>query len=443
MHLKGLSLKIVAIIVVVIIIAGIAAWWYMTQQPTGGGGAEEEKPREVVIYSQWGGVEGENFQNALKIFENKTGIKVRIVQQSDIRSAIQTELAAGAPQFDVAIVPWPSFVRELGQAGRLMDLTPIYNELDLRNNIINPQSYADVVSVNGKYYAVPIKAWAKPGIWYNVHVFQQLNITVPESGIMTWDEFLNVCEKIKNAGIQPLAAGGQDKWPLTDFTEAVILRMGGPDLQYKLMHHEISWTDPQVEEVFATIADLIKKGYFGSTPTAEAWSQQIGRLANGEVAMYFMGNWLNLMIQSDYNKKPGVDYDLMLFPRISEDVSIAIVAGGDWAIVPANPPHPDEARELVKWLAGPEYQEAMVKMKGYLAVHKGVPKSAYDAVDAKIVDWLNQYTVVPDLDDNFDYSEFQLTFWNALYNLWSNPDNYQQILQQLEQEAESLWGSGG
>jgi len=433
MYLKGLSLKIVSVIVVILIIAGIGVWWYLSQQPA--------KPKEVVVYSQWGGVEGENFAAALKVFEEKTGIKVRIVQQSDIRTAIQTELAAGAPQFDVAIVPWPAFVRELGRDGKLMDLTPIYDELDLKNKVINPDSYTEVVKADGKYYAVPIKAWAKPGIWYNVHVFQDLGISVPSSGIMTFDEFLQVCEQIKNAGIQPLAAGGQDKWPLTDFTEAVILRIGGPDLQYKLMHHQISWTDPQVKEVFATIADLIKKGYFGSTPTAEPWAEQIGRLANGEVAMYFMGNWLNLMMQDQYNKQPGTDYDLMLFPKIKDGVPIAIVAGGDWAIAPANAPHPDAAKELLKWLAGPEYQEEMVKRKGYLAVHKDVPKSAYDPVDAKIVDWLNKYTVVPDLDDNFDYSEFQLTFWNALFELWSNPDNYEQILENLESEAQSLWGS--
>ena len=402
--------------------------------PTSASSTTTQKPVEVVIYGQWGGVEGQNFQNALKVYEQEhPNVKIKYVVQSKLRDAVLTELATGSPGFDIAIMPWPALITELAQKNQLESMNSVVDSYkgDIMENLLKP------VEVGGTYYAVPIKAWAKPGIWYNVHDFEKYNLKPPE----TLDDLKADCSVFKQKGIQPMASGAADKWPLSDIFEAVLIRVGGPQLHNDLMLHKVKWTDPKVMEAFKVLSDLIKEGCYGDPKVAigEKWEVQVSRLGKGEVAMYFMGNWINLMLQKQ-GYKPGTDYDLIPFPVINSSADFAIVAGGDWVVIPKGAPHKEAAFELAKWLAGPEYQKIMVEQKGYLAPNLKVPKSAYDPVDAKIVDMMAKYTVVPDLDDNAP-SGFQPIIWNKLFELWANPDNYQQIAQELEKYAEQYYGS--
>ena len=399
-----------------------------TEKPT------EAKPVEVIVYGQWGGSEGEAFMKAIEEF-NKAhkDIQIKYVQQSKLRDAVLSELAAGSPNFDIAILPWPALIKELGQKGQLEDLTPIVNEHSgqIMQNLLDP------VNLNGVYYGIPIKAWAKPGIWYNVHVFKDNNLQPPK----TLDELKQVCNVLKGRGIQPLASGAADKWPLSDIFEAVLLRVGGPELHQKLMRHEVKWTDPQVIKAFKIISDILKQGCYGDPKVAigEKWEAQVARLGKGEVAMYFMGNWINLMLQSE-GYKPGVDYDLIPFPTINPNVKPAMVAGGDWIIVPKNAPHKEAALKVAEWLAGAQYQEIMVRQKGYLAPNLAVPKEAYDPADYRVVEIMKNSAVVPDLDDNVP-SGFQPVIWDALFRLWANPDDYQKIAEDLEKQAKDYYTS--
>ncbi len=392
------------------------------------------KPVEIVVYGQWGGVEGQNFQNALKQYEKEhPNVKIKYVIQSKLRDAVLTELATGSPGFDIAILPWPALIKELGQKGQLEPMNSVVDAYkgDIMENLLAP------VKSGSTYYAVPIKAWAKPGIWYNVHVFKDNNLQPPK----TLDDLKQVCQVLKSKGIQPMASGAADKWPLSDIFEAVLIRVGGPELHNDLMLHKVKWTDPKVLQAFKVLSDLLKEGCYGDPKVAigEKWEAQVARLGEGKVAMYFMGNWINLMLQKE-GYKPGTDYDLIPFPEINPNAQFAIVAGGDWVIIPKGAPHKEAAFELAKWLAGPEYQKIMVEQKGYLAPNLEVPKSAYDAVDAKIVDMMAKYPVVPDLDDNAPPG-FQPVIWNKLFELWANPDNYKQIAQELEQSAEQYYKS--
>ncbi|NJE11985.1 ABC transporter substrate-binding protein [Thermococcus sp. LS2] len=358
-NVKKLALLLSLLLLGVVIAGCISQKETTSPSPTTTEKPTEVKPVEVIVYGQWGGSEGEAFMKAVEEF-NKAhkDIQIKYVQQSKLRDAVLSELAAGSPNFDIAILPWPALIKELGQKGQLEDLTPIVNKYSgqIMQNLLDP------VNLNGVYYGIPIKAWAKPGIWYNVHVFKDNNLEPPK----TLDELKQVCDVLKSKGIQPLASGAADKWPLSDVFEAVLLRVGGPELHQKLMKHEVSWTDPQVLEVFKIISDLLKQGCYGDPKVAigEKWEAQVARLGKGEVAMYFMGNWINLMLQSE-GYKPGVDYDLIPFPKIN-DVPQAIVAGGDWVIVPKNAPHKEAALKVAEWFAGPEYQEIMVRGKATL-----------------------------------------------------------------------------
>ena len=46
--------------------------------------------------------------------------------------------------------------------------------------------------------------------YYNKQIFQELNLSIPQN----WPEFLQVCEKIKQASITPIISGNKDSFSL-------------------------------------------------------------------------------------------------------------------------------------------------------------------------------------------------------------------------------------
>ena len=86
-------------------------------------------------------------------------------------------------------------------AGLLQDITAAVADW---KDTVNPGAMS-IYQYNGKQYGVP---WdmGMIGFWYNKELFEQAGITTPPT---TWDEFLAAVQKLKAAGITPLAHRGQ------------------------------------------------------------------------------------------------------------------------------------------------------------------------------------------------------------------------------------------
>lgn len=84
-------------------------------------------------------------------------------------------------------------------------MDPVNNAMDISKEpwITNiSDGYREAASYGDATYVTPADTSNAAGILYNTKVFQELGLSIPE----TWDEFLDCCEKIKAAGIVPIAA---------------------------------------------------------------------------------------------------------------------------------------------------------------------------------------------------------------------------------------------
>jgi len=368
-------------------------------------------PVELTVFSLWGATEEERFLKTLEAFTAETGIKVKHVKQpEEMRMLVPMEFAAGRSTADVIMTPWIAWVKDLAKEGHLIEVTDL-----LKKDELIP-IYVKLGTVDGKCYAAPFKAWAKPGFWYRISFFKEHGLTIPT----TWDEFIKLLDTLKGIpGIEaPIASGDTDGWPLTDVTEAFLIYRGGPELQEKLIAGEVTFTDPQVKAIMKELADLLAKGYF-SEPAD--WTSQIDKLWMGKYGIYFMGNWMTIMPQV----KDVKDLGFFPFPGTK-----GAVGGGDWAIIPKYSQHLEEAKMLVKFLAGPKAQEIQVRYGGFLPTNLKVPEEAFTPADKKVVDFLATVKVVPDLDDAVGGS-FLREFRSQLKLLWVKPDALESVLEIL------------
>ena len=220
-------------------------------------------------------------------FEEETGIKVAIqsIQNEDMDGKLQTALNGGdAP--DVFMSRGGGKLADVVEAGQAMDLTDLIDD-DVR---AAAGGSLDAFSVDGKVYGMPT-AVLPGGIWYSKDLFEEAGISETPT---TMGELEDAVDKLKAAGIQPIALGAKDAWPAAHWYYFFALRACAQDTITDAAA-EMNFDDPcwvkagEAFEEFAAV-EPFNNGFLTTTAQQGAGSSA-GLLANKQAAMELMGAW--------------------------------------------------------------------------------------------------------------------------------------------------------
>lgn len=100
---------------------------------------------------------------------------------------------------------------------------------ELKDNFL--PSILDAAKVDGKYYGIPVRGVQPIVLFYNKKVLSDNGIEAPT----TFDEFCDACEKLKSAGLTPIALGGGDQWPTLNWYSVIYQQVMGNDDVQKMM----------------------------------------------------------------------------------------------------------------------------------------------------------------------------------------------------------------
>ena len=166
---------------------------------------------------------------------------------------------------------------------QLVDLTP-YMDDELKS--LASDLCWEVNSRDGKIYGVP-QARQVIGYFYNKDLFAQAGI---ESVPTTWAEFVDVCAKLKAAGITPLTT--DDAYTPQQFG-IHLARLIGTDATKAVVNDGLWAETPEVLATAQAIESLAKAGYYSDLVASNAFpTGQNTEFATGMVAMYVNGSWL-------------------------------------------------------------------------------------------------------------------------------------------------------
>ncbi|WP_027483071.1 ABC transporter substrate-binding protein [Deinococcus pimensis] len=180
----------------------------------------------------------------------------------------------------------PAFLQQLAAQGQAMDLEATFKKAGIINQL-NPVA----VEINkklqgGKLLGLPLELNIE-GIWYNKKLFAESGVKEPR----TWDELLAAAEVFKKKGIQPFAASGQQKWPLTRLIGGYAARKLGADAMDRVRAGTLKLTDPAFVEAARVVQDMGKKGYFGQGVNTIDYDTAVDTFLQGKAAMFYMGSW--------------------------------------------------------------------------------------------------------------------------------------------------------
>jgi raffinose/stachyose/melibiose transport system substrate-binding protein len=258
-------------------------------ETTSDGAVTEENITITVMYS---GVAAENdFEveqlPALvnKAFPNIT-LEVTKLPDDQYYTALKTKLASGEAPDMFLVQPMyagANSVFALAKAGYLEPLT----DLKIMDKI---GVGADSFTYEGETYGVP-SGVTMLGTYYNKDMFEANGLSVPTN----WDEFLNACEVLKNAGIQPIVMGDKDMYVMQFGLyqlAASLVYPNNPEFDTHLRTGETKYTDKDTwDKVLEMYGTLYENGYIEDTSLGLGATQAIQKFIDGEAAMTFDGSF--------------------------------------------------------------------------------------------------------------------------------------------------------
>ena len=204
-----------------------------------------------------------------------------------------------------------------------------------------------IYQYKGAQYGIP---WdmGMIGFWYNKDLFQKAGITTPPA---TWDEYLAAIQKLKAAGVAPLAIAGKDKWPSMHLWSYLLLRNGGGEALAKMVQSGNWNTDACIKAGKAVVAlnalDPVSEGLC----RARSITTRQPSVANGKAAMELMGQWAPSVQKDQSASKQGLGDKLgwFAFPVVTGGAGAATdgIGGGNGIAVSKNAP--PEAVDFLKF----------------------------------------------------------------------------------------------
>ncbi len=167
-------------------------------------------------------------------------------------------------------------------AGVVADLTDILQnqEADWYNSFTD--GIFERLTYDGKIMAVPTN-FAAACVYYNTEMFADAGVEVPT----TFDELLDACQKLQDAGYTPISCSAGTPWCLSMIAGYLCDRQG-VDLA-AIAAHEANWTDDVCVEAGEKLKAL--SAYFQETAAGDSNDQATANFYNGEAAMLVQGSW--------------------------------------------------------------------------------------------------------------------------------------------------------
>jgi DNA-binding SARP family transcriptional activator len=321
----------------------------------------------TVLDSVWGraGLAGE-----FQAFEERTGISVRYIRQ-DGDTTIDT-LADGASP-DITLWPAPGGLIELAEEGRLVDLATYIDHSALRRWV--GDGFVDTATVGSGLYGVPLYLDLKGLVWYPVHAFEQAGYAIPR----TWDELIALSHRMVAEGRTPwcfgMETGVNTGWIVTDWMEALVLRIGGPELYDRWIRHEVPFDHPAVRQAGAMLDEVFATpGFVEGGPAGAVRRDPL--VAFAPIGDDPPGCWMSLGVNLDAEHLPnsailGEDVDYFMLPPTDAGMEPPVLLGGFMAAALSDRP---EVRELMRHMAS--HRSGWGRVGGGLSTGSFIPVRA-------------------------------------------------------------------
>lgn len=304
--------KFLSVVLVGTMVAGMVAGCAKNTDDTNSdSGESSEKPYEGVkiTFMKDTASTSDGVEAVIDLAKEKLGLEVElelIPSGAEGDNLIRTKLASGDMP-DLMSYNSGSLFYALNPEEYFMDLSnePFIEKLD--------ENFVKATSVNGKAFGIPLFASQAGAIVYYKPIYEELGLKIPK----TWDEFLENCDKIKEAGKVAMIGTAGDAWTaqLIFFGDNYNALKKVPEFPEKFDAGEMKFaTTPAMVESFNKYADLYD--YYNEDYLAATYNDGCDMIATGQGAHWPALTQVLSNIES-------------LYPDAMDDIGVFGIPGDD------------------------------------------------------------------------------------------------------------------
>lgn len=351
--------------------AALAVMW------SGHAGAEEMKA-EVIHWWTSGGESA-----AVKVFADqftKAGgvwIDDAIANGPSARAAAVNRTVSGNPPAAMQFNTGKQF-DDLVEAGLLSDVETVATAEHWRQ--VMPEAIVKATARDGRMYAVPINIHGQNWVFFNKAVLEKVGAAEPTN----WNDVFPVLDKIKAAGLIPIAFSGVKDWEANLFNAVLVGQGGAPLFEGIYSRRDAALaTGADFKAVAATYAKL--RDYVDAGAPGRNWNDATALVIQGKAGMQFMGDWAKGEFTAA-GQTAGKEYGC----TVLSNHGVGYVMGGDVFAFPRlkDPGQVKAQLTLARIMLQPDTQIEFAKKKGSIPVRLDLDPAPLDACAQKAMKWL-------------------------------------------------------
>ncbi|MEV4551984.1 extracellular solute-binding protein [Nonomuraea wenchangensis] len=343
-----------------------------------------------------------------------------------VQTSLRTQLGAGnAPDLHVVYPGSGSAMSmtQIAQAGLLADLSAQAWTQTI------PAGFKPAFQLDGKTYLYSAGS-SVIGAVYNKKVFQQAGIDAPPT---TWTEFLSVCDKLKKAGVVPIALGAQTPWVTQLITYALVpstVYAKDPTFDDKQQAGQATFAGSGWQQAFEMYLELQKRGFFNDKPNGTTFEQQTSMVATGKAAMAVQVS----AVLPDFRKAASSPDDLSMFPLPGADdaASVWIPAGVVVGLgASAKGKNAEAAKAFIDFLGKQENINAWAKEIAAIPLTQDASSTIDPAVESFLP--FTKDRAVPFMDQRWPNAEVQPVHFAVVQKLLAGDSTIDEALKKMDE----------
>ncbi|WP_293864017.1 extracellular solute-binding protein [uncultured Alsobacter sp.] len=270
---------------------------------------------------------------------------------------------AGDKGPDVMMVRAYGAFEALAKPGYLLEL----NESNVPGITKFPEASlkGETLRSDGKIYAVPFSTQTMLVI-YNTELFAKAGVKPPE----TWDELVEVCKKLKAAGITPFANGTATAWQNETIVSALLSSQLGKQFEADIVSGKADFTDKRFVDALGRLNDLAKADYLAPSFSGIDYPTMQQLFSSGQAAMFAGGSF---ELAPFLKANPALKMDVFASPVLKkgDERLVGLYLDGGFA-VNAKSANKADGIKLVNYFASKQFGDKFANTLGNLSPVPGV-----------------------------------------------------------------------
>ena len=289
-------------------------------------------PNEILIAGPYF-PQIEYFENELELISKDMNIKIRYIPLSDV----ETEIIEGnnTDNFDIAIIPNPQGVVNLGERGFLYPITIALEEDKIQKNYSNHLQNIMTSDQDNKMYGVLFRLIPNSLIWYDVEKYKEIG----SPKFNDFEEMVSFTkENVSNGNplwCMDIESGASTGWIASNWLEDIVLHEYGPNVYDKWSEQKITPKNNDIKSSISSIGEIlfIDNAIYGGRERiiSKEFRNNYRNLVDRDNTCVFSwsGHFAKMYFPSD--KTYGIDYDFFKFPSTKN--RNAMVGLGDSLVI--------------------------------------------------------------------------------------------------------------